>query len=283
MDKPKSFIDQIKQVDANERKAEEDKNQAEKQKIQHQEKLVQDAYNKRLHLEQVELMRLKQGVISEPELVVQEEKIKRIYTPKEKISNYFYHNKLYIILVSFIVVILFFLVHDIVTTVRPDANILIICSNYELSQKTEEVEALFGEYATDRNGDGKVYASVMYIPIDDATAENAQVYQANTTKLIGEIQSNDSVIIIGNKETIDSMELADYLVDLKERYPDKTNVNELGVLLSDTDFAEKLGVTKIDENMVICVQQINDDAKEKIKINHENALSILDNLMADIG
>lgn len=286
MDKPnneKSFMDQIRAVDEKERLAEEEKQRAQQEERARIEKIEQEKYNKKLQLERIELMRLRQGVLAEPELVKAEEKIQKIYTPKEKIANFFYHNKIYIILVSFFAILAGIFVYDLVTAVHPDANVLVVSTSNALYLKIEEMEKLFEEYAPDFDGDDKVYVPVSYIPTDDAASDDPMTYQANVTKAIGEIQSNDSVLLIASEATIQHMELGEFLVDLKARYPEKDFINEYGIVLKDTKLKEKLGLEEIDGDVMLCVQKISEKANDEVKLKHENSLAIVDAFMQDVG
>lgn len=284
MDKEKSFIEKIKEIDEKEKAKEEEEERLRQEKLREQEKLEREEYEKRLMQERIELMKLKSGVISEPELVAPEKKEEKIYTFSEKVSNFFYHNKLYIIIAAVAIVLGAFFIYDIATAENPDANVLVICSDAQLALKTEELQKLFEGYAEDRNGDGKVLVSVQYTPIDEEAGSDPQAYQANITKVIGEIQANDSLIMIGDTSTLEKIGLKEYCVDFSAIYPDNSAAQKLGIELSKTKLNEKLELSSpLSDDIYLCVQQIDENAKEKIKSNHENALSIADKFLKELS
>ncbi len=284
MDKEKSFIEKIKEIDEKERAQEEEAERLRQEKLREQERIEREEYEKRLRQERIELMKLKSGVISEPELVAPEKKEEKVYTFSEKVSNFFYHNKLYIIITTIVVALAAFFIYDIATAENPDANVLIIYSDDQLALKTSELQGIFEKYAEDRNGDGKVLVSVQYTPIDDSASSDPQTYQANTTKLIGEIQANDSLIVIGNTSTLEKIGLKEYCVDFSAIYPNNPAAQKIGIELSKTKLGEKLGLSSpLSDDAYLCVQQIDENAKEKIKANHEHALSIAGKFLKELS
>ena len=280
--KHKNLIDQIREVDAQERAADEERERAEREKRQLAEKAAQEAYERRLRKERIELMQLKQGVVQDPKLVKSQVKEVRVYTPKEKISNFFYHNKLYIILVTVLAAIAILFIHDMVTAIRPDANVMIICTD-ALGYKTEEMQQLFESIGIDYNEDGEISIPVTYSPSDDAASDDPTIYQANVTKLVGEIQVNDSLMLIGKEADFKRLDMMDYLVDFKELYPNQEWAGEMGIQLSKTGLSEKVGLASISDELYLCVQKVSDGSNEKTRLKHENALAVVDKFVQEVG
>ena len=71
-EKPKSFLETVREIDEKERQREEEI-EAKRQKIlEERKKKEQAAYDKKIQEERIELMRLKQGLITESETIHEE-------------------------------------------------------------------------------------------------------------------------------------------------------------------------------------------------------------------
>mgnify|MGYP000913782488 CR=1 FL=1 len=67
-------------------------------------------------------------------------------------------------------------------------------------------------------------------------------------------------------------------------YPDNSAAQKLGIELSKTKLNEKLELSSpLSDDIYLCVQQIDENAKEKIKSNHEHALSIADKFLKELS
>jgi hypothetical protein len=280
----KNLFDQIREVNRKERIEEYKRDHAEYEKLAKAEKLEQDNYNKKLQQERIELMRLRQGIITESEIIVKEETVKKVYSRKEKLSNFFYHNKLWIAMGSIAFLIAAFLVHNLITTVQPDADILFIASDYELSTHYQDIEKLFEKYATDVNGDGKVYVSVSYMPVDksDEALVSSQQYQANMMKLMASFQMNHSVLVIADSNITEQVGLESELEDMTVIYPQKDNVNKLGILLKETKFGEAIDYSNFKDDLFIGLRGIYEES-EKAQKSYDNLIGILNNFMEKLG
>ena len=283
----KGLIDQIREINEKERVAEHEAERKAFEKRREAEHIQQEQYSKRLQQEKIELMRLKQGVIEQPELVMKEEKVKKVYTPKEKISNFFYHNKMWVIICTCVVVVSGFLLYDYLTTVRPDSTVLILANNYNLSLHTTEMEDLLEKYSSDLNGDGKVSVSVVYSPVSSTEKMKIdnQTYTANMTRLMSELQSGECMLIIADNKTTEQVGLGDVLEDLTSRYSGKKNVNKSGILLNQTKLGEKINCNDIPDDLFIGVRQVTSGTlyEKEMQKNYDEAISELDKFMKELG
>ncbi len=269
-----------------EAEAEREKERAEK------ERLERERYEKKLERDRIELMKLKQGIISDEDIPHEAEPVKE-YTAWEKIGNFFYHNKMPLIVGAVIVLLAVFLIRDVVTNKKPDVSIMIMASDSELDFRTGDIEKLLEPYCEDFNGDGEVYVRVSYLPAVYSD-DNLDAYfnQSAQTKLMAEFQSGDSIIVIADADTchtvgIDTVSengnpVDPILVDMRTIYPDDENCIELGYMLSGTDFAEDIKYTAMSDSLFIGFRLPREALgvnMEKFTANYNNALKLWDNYL----
>lgn len=270
-----------------EAEAEREKERAEK------ERRDRERYEKKLERDRIELMKLKQGVISEEDIPHEAEPVKE-YTAWEKIGNFFYHNKMPLIVGAVIVLLAVFLIRDVVTNKKPDVAIMIMASDSELDFRTGDIEKLLEPYCEDFNGDGEVYVRVSYLPAVYSD-DNLDAYfnQSAQTKLMAEFQSGDSIIVIADADTchtvgIDTVSengnpVDPILVDMRTIYPDDENCTELGYMLSGTSFAEDIKYTAMSDSLFIGFRLPREALgvnMEKFTANYNNALKLWDNYLS---
>lgn len=269
-----------------EAEAEREKERAEK------ERLERERYEKKLERDRIELMKLKQGIISDEDIPHEAEPVKE-YTAWEKIGNFFYHNKMPLIVGAVIVLLAVFLIRDVVTNKKPDVSIMIMASDSELDFRTGDIEKLLEPYCEDFNGDGEVYVRVSYLPAVYSD-DNLDAYfnQSAQTKLMAEFQSGDSIIVIADADTchtvgIDTVSengnpVDPVLVDMRTIYPDDENCIELGYMLSGTSFAEDIKYTAMSDSLFIGFRLPREALgvnMEKFTANYNNALKLWDNYL----
>lgn len=270
-----------------EAEAEREKERAEK------ERLERERYEKKLERDRIELMKLKQGIISDEDIPHEAEPVKE-YTAWEKIGNFFYHNKMPLIVGAVIVLLAVFLIRDVVTNKKPDVSIMIMASDSELDFRTGDIEKLLEPYCEDFNGDGEVYVRVSYLPAVYSD-DNLDAYfnQSAQTKLMAEFQSGDSIIVIADADTchtvgIDTVSengnpVDPILVDMRTIYPDDENCIELGYMLSGTSFAEDIKYTAMSDSLFIGFRLPREALgvnMEKFTANYNNALKLWDNYLS---
>ncbi len=208
--------------------------------IDKQKRKAQEAHDKRLEAERLELLRLKQGIIEESATIHEEHEEKIKLTFWQKIVNFFYHNKWWLgigIVFAVIAVVLFI---NLFNKPHPDMIVLVIGESYAISQESS-LDEYIASFADDYNGNGEKLVSVYYIPYTGI--ETKDYANSVHTKLTAELQSAHGVILIGNKLTEDVL-FDDALTDLSEIYPDNKYIHNDKFMLSETDFAEKIGLEK---------------------------------------
>ncbi len=194
-----------------------------------------EAYAKNLAKEKRELMKARAGLTPEKT----EEKVVVNYTLGQKISNFFYHNKIAIIVITLLTALTIFLVIDYTSRENPDVSVMIIVTDEELSLKTEAIEGVFEKYCPDFNGDGKSSVRVSYLPAIIDPNDAAAAYDTSSQiKLMAEFQMGDSIVVISDDYTTDKMELHKMMSNMTEVYPNDSSAFEYGYMLTDTKLAE---------------------------------------------
>lgn len=282
--KGKSFMDVYREVNAREH-AEELKREAELEAQRaERERRQRESYEAKLRQERLELLKLKQGVIAEEDVVYEKEPEKH-YTVWQRIGNFFYHNKVYIIFGTLLAALAAFLIYDYVSTVRPDAVVMIIASDREFNFITEDISEFLGQYCGDNNGDGKVSVRVSYLPAAPSEDSVSMYYQqADQTKLMAEFQGTEAIMVMGDYEACEVLGITEgVLADLSEYFPDDENVTELGYMLSGTDFAKDIGYGELADNIFLGFRQPKKGSfgtsEKDFQKNFDNAIELWRNYL----
>lgn len=263
----------------------------ERQKKEEQERLEQEAaerkeYEKRLLEEKKELLKLKNGDIDQSEIIHEEHEEKIKLTGMAWVKNFWWHNKIIIILAVFFIAVFGYITYDTVSRKKPDMQVILTCNNGILNRK-DELADLFEQYCGDINGDGEVYVQIIEAPI----ATSADDY-TTSTKYQAVIQSNlqtDDVIFFVNDAAIleDESGVADAFVDMTEYYPDTSVVDEQGLKLEGSYVQKKLKwESGFADGMYITMRaptKTLKDSKAEMQENFDEAKEVMDKLVEEFS
>lgn len=286
--KRKSFSETIKDIDEKQRQQEEALEERRQKIIAERRKREQQAYEERIKQEKIELIRLKQGVIEESEIIheISDEKVK--LPVGKQIYNFFYHNKWWLWITLFLVALGIYLIVDLVTRVKPDLAIMILTDNENFQLNTQAISEYFEQFTEDENGDGKVNVSIYAIPVTD-NINTMDYYTGDATLLSMKLQEGESVMIITDTKANAYINGDEILAPLNELYPDNKNIRENGYYLRNTDFAEKIGYSDddglIDRDICISLRAVKDtrnDSIENMQKNYDIAKKVLERVMEDL-
>lgn len=279
-----------------EQKAYAMRNSEEYQKAQREaEKKREEERRKQLAQDRIELMKLKSGVIEESETIKEEEKVVRVLTPKEKISNFFYHYKIPLIFATAMVLALGFIIYDAVTRTRPDMYVLSTCNN-GLELRTEELQDYFEQFCEDLNGDGEVYVQVITAPLSD----DYQTNETNQAKILTQLQMDKTIIVLtcdGNYNlesqvdenglyTSENYVFADVFDDLTKQFPDNDSVDRKGYHFYGESLKDALKWEEMPDNIIFSMRapvRPMSGSYEDMKENYDIAKGVLEKIMADNG
>lgn len=248
---------------------------------------------KREREERIELLKMKQGLIEESELIPENEYVKM---PElhgwARFANFFYHNKAFILLGTFLAVVITVLAVQIATKEKDDLYVLAIAfdENSELGWRTQDLERTLEKYCPDFDGNGKVNVTVNYI---DRTSEKivSQYEQAQAQKLTAEFMSAISQFIISDEKFIDWVcgDPNENELNPKNIFLDQTGIcsedmlfNDCGVRMNRTEFANEARWKNCPDNVIILVRDELNNGSGNVKTNarnRERAQTVLQNIL----
>ncbi len=174
------------------------------QQAKKEEERLRREYEQKLRREKIEMMKQKQGIEEEQPLEDSddEEPVKMSFW--KKVENFWYHYKWVTIITAVVVLFGGYMIYDLVTKVEPDLTIVATPDN-GISYRGEELENFFEGFCDDVNGDGEVYVSVVFAPLDpDSVGDNYS--QANQSKLFSTLSSARCVLVLSDDSSDFSLE-----------------------------------------------------------------------------
>lgn len=284
-EKGKSFLETMREIDAKEQQQEAAREAAIQQQLAEKEKREKAAYAEKIRQDRIELIRLKQGVITESDRIHEEQEIKPKLPLGKKISNFFYHNKWWLGITCVLVLLFGYMAYQEITKVDPDFVVMVLTDNEQLQKKSQALQTYFEPFIEDENGDGKKIVSVYCIPVTD-DINDMDYYMGNATKLSTQMQMAAGVMLLTDAKANDYIAAEDTLVNLEELYPEEAHVREYGYYLRYTDFAQKIGYTggKVDRDLCISLRKPKKtyDSLEEMQENYAVAENVLQQVMADL-
>ncbi|MBR4345948.1 MAG: hypothetical protein IKP75_03290 [Oscillospiraceae bacterium] len=245
------------------------------------------SYESKLRQQRLELMKLKQGIIDEEELPKEETPPPKEYTFREKAGNFFYHNKAYLIAGAVAAAFLIFLAADYMKAERPDVSALFIAQDDQMMYYANELTDGWSAYVPDYNKDRKHIAKLYYVPAEHGDSPADQyLAQSDSTKLLGEFQSGNTIIIIGTKEVYEKLGLTEgVFADARELFPGDENASELGYAFGGTDLAALMGYEGMDtKDLIISFrkpQKTFGMSEEKMQENFDHAVEFFRAYLAE--
>ena len=269
---------ELERIKAQKAALEEEKNKKAEEENERRE------YEKRLQEERLELIKLKNGDITDSEIIKEEHDINPPLRGIERVKNFWWHNKYIILLAAFFIIVFGYITYDNLTRTKPDMRIILTCNN-GLINRTEELEDMFEEYCEDLNDDGEVYVQVIEAPITSNTTDYTttgkyqSVIQAN-------LQTAEVIFFVSDKAILsDESDVASTFADLRELYPNSDLVNKNGLQLKGEYVQKKLKwENNFPDDMFIVMREpvkTMKDSKEEMQENFDNAKKIMDHLVDD--
>ncbi len=283
-EKGKSLLETMREIDekeaAREQKLVEEQEELELKK----EKKEREEYEKQIQQDKIELIRLKQGVITESETIHEEKEEKIKLSFWKKISNFFYHSKWWLPITAIIVAIFAFLVYDYFSREKADLIVMLLTDDDQMQTHTEELELYIEQFVDDENGDGKIHVDIYPIPVNDDIGA-MDYYTGNMTKLSTEMQLADSILILTDAKANEIILADQTLENLEDIYPDEDLVRGVGYYVRHTDFATKIdyeGSVPRDLCFSLRTPIKTYDSLEEMQENYDIAKKVLDRIMEDL-
>lgn len=241
-------------------------------------------YEKQLAKERLELLKLKNGDISESEIIKEEHEEAIKLHGVARLKNFWWHNKVIILLAAFFIIIFGYITYDTLSRTKPDMRVIMTCNN-GLINRTEELADMFEEYCEDINGDGEVYVQIIEAPIAKygtdytATTKYQSVIQAN-------MQTAEVIFFVSDTDILnDESGVSEAFADLSALYPDSELVTKTGLSLKGDYVQKRLKWENgFPDDMFIVMREpvaTLKDTKAEMQENFESAKKIMDHLVED--
>lgn len=236
----------------------------------------------KLRREKLELLKMKQGIIEESEIIPEtgSRAVAEVHGFK-KVTNFLYLNKWILIPAVFAAALVIFLAVQFFTRERADIEIIVAVTkeNANLSANAEIIEKEIEKYCPDFDGNGKVHVSVQTIDLTlgDAMTQYADIERE---KLSLELRRCDRPFVVCDEGFIgEYIPKCDYGYELytnfTEIYPDEMLYMGKGVISSKT-------AVNLSDNTLFCVRELPASSKGKEKSvieRRERALIVLQNII----
>lgn len=129
-----------------------------------------------------------------------------VETGKQKRQNWWYYNKLKLLVGAVAVLMIGSFVYSIASKVEPDYIIALMTSYSMPEEGLLQLENCISEYAEDRNGDGKVVVKASNYPLSESIATSDPMqYQASSVRFMADVSSNEAMIFLHDEAAFDFM------------------------------------------------------------------------------
>lgn len=220
----------------------------------------------------LELKKMQSGQL-DPALLNDDDKKIVPKTLDEKADNFFYHNKVKLIILGFLAVVLTVLIMSCVTRTDYDATVTIYCYEYVDTQTIEETARWMEKLHPDTNGNEKVEI----ICVDCSFSEDTDLMQTVNTqqmKLQTKLMDGESMLFILDDESLE------YLNTISENL---TLFEEKNIVELDSSFYNSLSDGRIslkaDKKHYLCLRTVDETVVEgDAKQNYEDAKKVIEKL-----
>ena len=245
-----------------------------------------EKYGEQLEADKRELIRLKQGVISESDSIFEARPEKKHYTIRQRIGNFFYHNKWWMGIAAFFIIVFGVLLYDDLTTVEPDMIILQLSADSELALRTEGTARYFEQFVPDLNEDGQVKVAVYYIPITNDPQNSTNYYNGDSSKLVVEMQSSSAMLVLADSACKETIAADQTLQDLSGLFPDNQLVKDYAFDLTGTDFLKNIGYEGELDDLYLGIRKVQKllfATEEKMQASYDQAFPVLEQVITDLS
>lgn len=247
---------------------------------------AREEYARELNEEKIDLIRLRQGVITESDKVFPEQAPQKKYTVSEKIGNWLYHSKWWLGIAIFCVAVGGFLLYDHLTKVDADVNILMLTNDYVLYSKTQQLCDMAQKNLADYNGDEQSVASVIFVPVSKDTMETGSFASSYNTQLLVQLQSDMCMLVIADIAADAYMDTENLYVDLETMYPQYDFIEGSRVMLAETSFSDWLALEEpLNDGAYLALRQPtgNMSGEEEMQQAYNEAVPVLESLLEQLA
>ncbi|MCL2018730.1 MAG: hypothetical protein FWG70_03130 [Oscillospiraceae bacterium] len=237
-----------------------------------------------------ELLKLKQGLIEDSEIIKKEEPEIIELHGKKKLENFWYHYKVHVLIILFFGTLITFFTIETIMKKKSDLDFLIVASTREtgvvVSLFAEEFSNAVAKFTPNFDGNGYVHAQPFPVNISESATTEGIV--ANQTKLFAEIQMGRTRMIIGDMGAFEHIlggegfTFDEAFVNLSRQYPDNESiVDNVFFRVKGSEFSKLTNVEEyITDDFYIAVLALNLGGQKQEQA-HERTLEVLDNIVND--
>lgn len=245
-------------------------------------------YEKQLDSEKIELVKLKSGVIDESDIIKEEAPEVIKLSKKEWLKNFWWHNKIIIILVVFAIAVVSYITYDSLSRVKPDIKVMMTVNN-GLVNRTEEVADYFERFCPDINGDGEVNVQILSAPLTEDTDDYVQIQQYQEVYLAN-MQTGEIIFILTDDKTdadiYSDNESDNLLSDVSADFADNEFVTNKGLSLKGSYIEDVFKYhTNYPQNIYLGMRapiKTLKDSKDDMQKNYDKAYEIFKAMADDI-
>lgn len=246
----------------------------------------------RLLRERRELLKLKQGIIEESDIIPQDETEEAAKpTGAKAVENFFYHYKWYAAAIAFFAVVFGIMIVQAVTKEKPDLKVAVISSAMEsgMYPKLNDIEKTLEKYCPDFDGNGYVHVQINYIDLSTVSG-NVEYIDANRQKFQSiELFGGESQMWLCDYGVIEELygayEKIDFFVDFDVEFPEAELIDGEGLVLRATDFAESARWSTCPDDAAVYVREEFENMTgngKQAREQRERALEVYRNLASGV-
>lgn len=233
-----------------------------------------------------ELLKLKQGLIEESEIIREEKPVYEKPRGFKKVVNFFYHYKWHVVVCAFFVAVCAFMIYDLVKKEDGDIRVLLITKDKQISNeiiyKVKDIELALEKYCPDFDDSGYVHVEVYNI---DLCPNGQSEYElSQVSKVMSELMLGESQMFIVDSAAFESVTDGNEstFVQLSELYPDCEQVDGIYYKIKDSGLANlaKYEEACPDDLYIVLPSRINASSDtEKAKLAQERCREVMDNIV----
>lgn len=231
--------------------------------------------------EEIRIKKIRQGLIPDIEgEKYQQEKAERDAVPatlEEKWNNFWYHNKVTVFIVGFIILAVGFLTFQGLTKEVYDTTVLFCTFSYYDDQTLGELSENIEKSMTDTDGNGEVNVGIFQASYTapGETIEQTGFEQALQSRILAEIYSGENCIFIVEKEYMEYLSENEVFADLRILAGVESDKAVYGVSIADTPLLKNKSFDKNRDNFYIAIRGYKEGTDKKSYDAQVNAVKAI--------
>lgn len=241
--------------------------------------------------ERVELLKMKQGIIEESEMIPES----GYAQPQEqgvwsKISSFIYSNKIFVVLGVLFAAIAVVLVVQLIMRQKDDVRVLMVAfdPDSKMYLYTDKIQDALEMYCPDFDGNGKVTVTVTFIDLT-SRGISSQYSDNEALKLNLELEVGEPQLIITDEDILEWVKyddkdnaeaMRDFFLEQTDKRPEDELYYGCGIRANSTELPDDAGWSGCPDNVVfLMLNGSRSDNPEKSDKSRERAQVVLQNIL----